>query len=125
MKVEGRYIKVLEALDRGPKSSEEILRECGFSDTFHCSSALSILVRQGLIAKGYRLTEAGKRVVSPMDEPRHGEAHTSVPRIPEPPSPGFEWFFDEAKWEWAQRRKPGFEVVRSHKDKQLGFDLFG
>ena len=126
------YRKVLEALKAGPKSSEEILSECAFSDTFHCSSALSILVRQGLIAKGYRLTEAGQRAITgrePSDSNQNSGAvtHGPVPPIPKPSSPGFEWIFDETKWEWVQRRKREFDSIRPPGEQPPGqeIDLFG
>ena len=122
------YRKVLGALEKGPKSSQEIFTECGFPDAFHCSSALSILVRQGLIAKGYRLTEAGQRAVAgPQSQKTNADnvPRGPAPPIPRPPSPGFEWTFDEQKWEWVQRRKPGFEVVRPPREQPAGFDLFG
>ena len=123
------YRKVLGALREGPKTSEEIFRECNFLDIDHCSSTISVLVRHGYIAKGYRLTEAGRRTIAGPTDSETAETsdmvdHGPVPPIPRPASPGFEWFFDEQKWEWVQRRKRGFEVVRSPGERYSDL-LFG
>jgi len=74
------YREVLSALESGPKSSQQIHRQVGFTDVDHTSAILAKLSSHRYITKAYVITEEGKRVLHPEPEQTDWGPKSDVPR---------------------------------------------
>lgn len=58
-----RYREVLTALEGGPKSSDQIQREVGFTDIDHTAAIIAKLSSHRYVARVYVITEEGKKAL--------------------------------------------------------------
>ena len=75
-----RYREVLTALEGGPKSSDQIQREVGFTDIDHTAAVIAKLSSHRYVARAYVITEEGKKALHEEADPINQTPRREVPK---------------------------------------------